>query len=190
MSKLTVKDVNEDLNMLLSCFGEQSRDIPSFGDIASKSVLVPLVSVCASIIGVVFFYASGLIRHPDTVDNFGVFFFNEGWYPVAASAVVGLLFFAMCYTNLTLYVTIPQEVREKSVLVQHMVKLVRKSVMTFFILIGLAACFTALEPALIFAIPVGTFIFLFVINIVISLEINRLGMGPALEKLSALVKKI
>ena len=72
MSRLSVKDVNKDLNMLLSCFGEQSRDVPSFGDIASKSVLVPLVSVCASIIGVVFFYASGLIRHPDTVDNYGI----------------------------------------------------------------------------------------------------------------------
>lgn len=190
MSGFSVKEVNADISMLFGCLSDPDRRIPSFSDIARKSSLIPIFTTIVSFISVLVYYSSLATRHPDTVEAFSKFFVEEGWYPVGASIVIGFLFFIMSYTNLTLYMTIPFSVREKSLLVKHLTRLVRRVVIIFFVFIGIAAFLTALQPLLSFAIPGAMFVFLFVINLIISLEINRLGMGPVLEKMNKMLSKI
>ncbi|MEA9392707.1 hypothetical protein SJI19_19565 [Acerihabitans sp. TG2] len=190
MSELSVRGVNEDLSLLVNSLSDSDKLIPSFVEIAKRSMVIPCFSIALSFIGVVNFYLSLMAERAISLSNFRVFFWEEGWYPVAASVVVGLLFFIMSYTNLTLYMTIPSDIRNKSLVMKHIRGLIKKTILIFISLICLVTVFTGVVPALTFAVPGITFVFLFAINIVVSVEVNRLGMGPMMEKISKLIKKI
>lgn len=190
MSELSVKDVNADLSLLVDRFINSDRMIPSFSEIAKRGLFVPFISVVLSLISVVLFYFTLMAERTISLPGFRDFFMEEGWYPIAATLFTGFCFFVMSYTNLMLYVAIPNDARNKSIVIRHLKGIIKKTVSCFIVLVSLSAFLTAFEPVFAFVIPGLMFMFVFVINIVVSAEINRLGMGFAIEKIGKLIKKI
>jgi hypothetical protein len=85
---------------------------------------------------------------------------------------------------------VPKNVREKSVILLHLKKIVQRTVSVFAFLMFFAALASSYVSWAVLAIPVLMMVLFFSVNIIVSSEINRLGAGIALEKVSSLLKKI
>lgn len=189
MSNLTAADVDEDVTMLIDSFSVQQRSIPTPGMLMSRSVAIPVFSLIFSLISTAIFYMS-TDKDTASVSGFFDFFMSEGWYLVAATIVVGVLFSLMAYSNLLTYMAVPEEARKKSLIIRHLKNVTRKTVIFFCSLIIVSCILSGLSPWFTIAIPALTLTLFIVVNAVIGMEINRLGIGLVMDKLSALVKKI
>jgi len=189
MSNLTAESVNADIAFLTDSFQSGHRHIPSFSNILKKSATIPLISLVLSLISTIttYFFTS---YSATSVAGYIEFLFNEGWVIVGATAVVGLIFTLLMYNNFLTYMAVPNEIRGKSLVINHLKSVARRTVIFFLFLMVVSSLLAALTPWFAGAIPLLLFIMMFVVNLVVGAEINRLGAGLALEKISKLINKI
>ncbi|MBD8109352.1 hypothetical protein [Erwinia persicina] len=189
MNNLTAADVDADITMLMDSFNIHKRSIPSLGLLMRRSAVVPCFSLFFSAISTVIFYLS-TDNSAASISGFFDFFMSEGWYLVAATLAVGLFFSFMTYNTLLTYMAFPAETREKSIIFRHLMSITRKTVFIFFGLIVVSCILSGLSPWFTVAIPALTLALFIVVNVIVGLEISRLGIGAFLQKMSALIKKI
>jgi len=189
MTNLTAAQVEADVDRLMGSLGANQREIPSATSLMKRSSALPLFSAALSILSTLIFYLS-FNREDTSMEGFLNFFVSEGWYLLAITVGIGLFVFLMTYNNQLTYLSLPSSIRNESLIVSHLGKIVRKSVITFCLLMimscllsGISVWFAIAVPALLLALFVIT-------SILVSAEINRLGAGLALEKISNLIKKI
>lgn len=189
MSNLTAIQINEDLDLLYNNLAASKRQIPAATTLISRSLVFPLFSVLLSFLSIAVFYVSTDGKNM-SISGAVDFFTSEGWYFVLATAVVGLVITLFVYNNQILYMSVPESVREKSLILKHLSKVLRKSVLISALLMTVCVFLSAFSGWFVFAIPVLTLVLFFAINMILSAEISRLGAGVALEKISDLIKKI
>ena len=191
MSNFTRAEIDADIAMLTNNFSSGMRIIPSNSDLFKKCLFIPLISFLLSCVSTLTFYLVSSMKYKYAYsDGYINFLTSEGWVLLVPTAIVGLLFAFMTYNNLIMYMAVPEDIRRKSVILIHLRKLVRRTVALFLILMIFSALLSGLIPWLAFAIPALLFVLLFAISLVVGSEINRLGAGLALEKISKLLKKI
>jgi len=189
MGNFTAAQVEADVSLLMNCLESNQRQIPSATALMKRSAAIPFFSAVLSILSSVVFYVS-LYKEDSSIDGFMSFFFSEGWYLLAITAGVGLLVFLMTYNNQLAYMSLPSEVRTKSLIVSHLAKIVRKSVGLFCGLMIISSVLSGVSVWFAIAVPALLLSQFVVASILVSAEINRLGAGLALEKISNLIKKI
>jgi ABC-type multidrug transport system permease subunit len=191
MSNFTRAEIDADIAMLTNNFSSGMRIIPSNSDLFKKCLFIPLISFLLSCVSTLTFYLVSSMKYKYAYsDGYINFLTSEGWVLLVPTAIVGLLFAFMTYNNLIMYMAVPEDIRRKSVILIHLRKLVKRTVALFLILMIFSALLSGLIPWLAFAIPALLFVLLFAISLVVGSEINRLGAGLALEKISKLLKKI
>lgn len=189
MNTITVADVNADVSMLMGSFSEEARVIPSSAALFKISTAVPLIAFVLSIFSDIIGYIS-LDRSESSLNGLYNYFLSDGWAVLVPTAIIGLLFTFMTYNNLMMYMAVPEAARRQSVILSHLKKIVKRTVKLFLALMIIATVFSSVINWLAFAIPLLLFILLFAVNLVVGAEINRLGAGIALEKISKLINKI
>ncbi|TPG56811.1 hypothetical protein [Ewingella americana] len=189
MGNLTAAQIEADVNFLINGLDTEHRQIPSPTELMKRSAAIPFFSVLLSILSTVIFYAS-FDKDDASIKGFIIFLISEGWYLLAITAAVGLLVFLMTYNNQLTYMSLPLEVRSNSLLVSHLAKIVRKSIITFCTLMIISCLLSGLSAWFAIAVPVLLLSLFIVSSILVSFEINRLGAGLALEKISKLIKNI
>jgi len=189
MANLTMADVDNDVSMLMGSFRSNERHIPSFVRLLKTRASVPLLAITLSILSDINGYLS-LYQKQASISGYYYYFLSDGFAVVVPTIVVGLLFSFMTYNNLMMYMAVPQDVRNKSVILSHIKKIVKRTVTLFLVLMIFSASLAGLTPWFSIAIPALLFVLLFAVNLVVSSEINRLGAGLVLEKISNLIKKI
>ncbi|PKE27593.1 hypothetical protein CWS43_26070 [Rahnella sp. AA] len=189
MGNLTAAQVEADIDLLINGLDSNHRQIPTATELMKRSAVIPFFSVVLSILSTVIFYAS-FNEEDASVNGFIDFLFSEGWYLLAITVVVGLLVFLMTYYNQLTYMSLPLDVRNNSLVVSHLAKIVRKSIITFCTLMIISSLLSGLSAWFAIAVPALLLLLFIVSSILVSSEINRLGAGLALEKISKLIKKI
>lgn len=189
MNTITVAEVNADVSMLMGSFNTEARAIPSSASLFKVSAVVPSIAVLLSILSNVLGYIS-LYKGESSLSGFYDDFLSDGWAVIVPTVIVGLLFSFMTYNNLMMYMAVPDTARRRSVILSHLKKIVKRTVKLFLALMIIATVFSSMINWLAFAIPLLLFILLFAVNLVVGAEINRLGAGIALEKISKLINKI
>lgn len=189
MGNLTVEKVEADVNYLIDSFGSNKRLIPSSSDLLKKTSSIPLLAVVLSLISTVVFYFSSAWNEK-TLAGYMHFLATEGWVVVVPTAIIGLFFILFSYSKIMMYLTFPEDVRSKSILLKHLGKITSRTVSLFVFLMMCSVVLAAISPWFSFAIPALLLSMLFAMGIIIGSEINRLGSGIALEKISNLIKKI
>lgn len=189
MSELTSSAVKKDLSDVLKYFELNSMGIAPHGSLIRLSLIVPMFSISFSVLSVIVVYLSnyGLDGREGGVFRY---FMTDGWALVLPTFITALFFSLMAYNNLMLYLSIPLEVKRSSIVITHLKNVVKRMVISFFIALFIFSLLSWVSPWFAVAIPVMQLVFLFVVNIVVSSEINRLGIGLALEKFSTLINKI
>lgn len=189
MNNLTMANVDADISMLMDGFSSDKRFIPSVSKLLKISTFTPFLAGVLSFISVIAVYFS-VYQERASLKGFWDFFTSEGWVVVAPTVIVGLLFSFMTYTNLMVYMTVPDSLRNKSIILNHLKKVAQRTVTVFLMLMALSALLSGVYSWMAFAIPGLLFILFFAVNLVVGAEINRLGAGLALKKISELINKI
>lgn len=189
MKGFLASDISADLSMVLDGFSQDARIVPSAHEIFKLSALMPAVSLFLSFISLSIVYISGY-KPTLNVNGFMQFFLSDGWVFLAPTVIVGLVFMLMAYNNMTLYLTIPEETRARSLVIEHLKKLVYRTVVFFAFLMLFSTFLSCYSTWFAFGVPALEFALLFAVNIVVGVEINRLGAGLVIEKISNLIKKI
>ncbi|MFT4273127.1 MAG: hypothetical protein QM578_19145 [Pantoea sp.] len=189
MKNFMASDVSADLSMVLEGFSTDKRILPSCLELFKFSALIPSVSLLLSFISSSVVYFSGY-KPLLNLDGFLEYFLSDGWVFLAPTLVVGVIFMLMAYNNMILYLTIPDDVRTRSLVIEHLKKITQRTVGFFVMLMLAATLVSGFSPWFAFSIPALEFILLLAVNMIIGVEINRLGAGLALEKISNLIKKI
>lgn len=189
MMKLTPSVLKDDISNLIESLSLREFEIPSRTVLFKGSFFVPLLSTFASVFGAILIYAKGAISY-GVSDGIISFFISDGWVLVVPTVIGGLLFSVMAYNNLLIYFSLPEDIRLTSVVISHLRNLVVLSLKVFLLALFFLCVMSWYSPWLAVAIPVSQFLFLFVINIFIGSEINRLGIGYGMNKIVGLIKKI
>ncbi|WP_455865473.1 hypothetical protein [Pantoea agglomerans] len=189
MNNLTVSDINADVSMLMESFKSDDRNIPSPVKIFKVSITVPVIALFFSFISILSVYLT-VYTERATLDGFFEYVISEGWAVVVPTVIIGLFILSMTYNNIMMYMSIPKEVRVKSIILSHLRKITKRTVTAFMLLMLIASLLTTFSFWLAFAIPALECVFLFAVSLIVSAEINRLGAGIALEKISKLISKI
>lgn len=189
MNNLTVAEVDADVTMLLDNISSGKRNIPSLTRLLKICIVIPSITLLLSLLSDVVGYLS-LYDGKVSVQGYFDYFSSDGWAVVMPTAIVGMLFAFMTYNNLMMYMTVPDYIRRKSAILTHLKSVAQRTVISFLLLIAACAILAGFSPWFSVAIPVLEFALLFTVNLVVSAEINRLGAGIALEKISKLISKI
>ncbi|MCM2447854.1 MULTISPECIES: hypothetical protein [unclassified Rahnella] len=189
MGNLTVEQVEADVNYLMDSLDSNKRLIPSSSVLLKKVSLIPLLSVVLSFISTVVFYFSAEWNEK-TITGYMHFLATEGWAVVVPTTIIGLFFVLLTYNKLLMYLTLPDDVRNKSIILQHLHKVTSRIISLFIFLMVCSGVLAAMSPWFCFAIPALLLVMMFAMGIVIGSEVSRLGSGMALEKISKLVKNI
>ncbi|MBN7124694.1 hypothetical protein BSU01_23780 [Erwinia billingiae] len=189
MKNFTVAEVEDDLSMIMDNFNSRERYIPSSKYLLKASGLIPLVSILLSFISNIFSYMS-VYSATASLEGFFYDFMTDGWVVVLPTAVIGMFFTFITYNNVLIFMSVPEGVRRKSVVLNHLASVTRRIVILFLMLMLFSAFLSTISPRYSFAIPALELVLLFFVNFIISAEVNRLGAGLALEKISKLINKI
>ncbi|KMV67975.1 hypothetical protein WB66_23245 [bacteria symbiont BFo1 of Frankliniella occidentalis] len=189
MKNLMTADVRADLTMLMERFSAQEMNIPSVSASLKLSAIIPFLAVFLSFVSASAVYFLGY--NPEmSVRGFADYFLSDGWVFVVPTLIVGLVFSFMTYNNVMLYLAIPERVRDRSLVIQHLKKVAKRTIKIFLILMLVATILSGYSSWFAFSITGLLFAQLFIVNLVIGAEINRLGAGIVVEKISNLVSKI
>ena len=189
MANLTAAQVEADVDLLMCCLGANHREIPSAASLSKRSSVLPLFAAVLSVLSTIIFYVA-FYKSDASIAGFLKFFTSEGWYLVAITAGIGLFVFLMTYNNQLTYLSLPSKLRNESLILSHIGRIVRKSVIIFCSLMILSSLLSGVSVWFALAVPALLLMLFVITSILVSAEINRLGAGLALEKISNLIKKI
>ncbi|MCH9300010.1 MULTISPECIES: hypothetical protein [Pantoea] len=189
MKNLTASDISRDLSALMEGFSSGGRLIPSPSRSFKLSAAVPFIATLLSVIGATLVYLTGYHSQAG-LDGILNYFESDGWVFVLPTIVVGAFFTLLTYNKFILYFSIPKDVRENSVVLNHLKKTATKTVVFFITLMIFSTVLSAYSTWFAFSITGLLFALLMIGNLLIGLEINRLGAGVALEKIFIFLKKI
>lgn len=191
MSQFTKAEIDADMAMLTEKIASGGTVIASSSDLLKKSFFIPALSILLSLVNTwTFYYINSLTYKYAYSEDYIDFLMSDGWVVLIPTVVIGVLFSFMAYNNLLIYLTIPDEVRKTSLVVGHLKKIVFRTVIFFLGLMLISVILSSFISWFAFGVPILEFALFFVVNLIVGMEINRLGAGLALEKISSLIKKI
>jgi hypothetical protein len=191
MSQFTKAEIDADMAILTEKLASGHTVIASASDLLKKSFFIPALSILLSLVNTwTFYYINSLKYKYAYAEGYIHFLTTDGLIVVIPTVIVGVIFSIMAYNNLLLYLAIPDDVRKKSLLFIHLRKIVFRTISFFLAFMFLSVILSSFISWFAFGVPVLEFALLFVVNLVVGMEINRLGAGLALEKISTLIKKI
>ncbi|MBK5017675.1 hypothetical protein [Pantoea sp. S62] len=191
MSQFTKAEIDADMAMLTEKLASGHTVIACASDLLKKSFFIPALSILLSLVNTwTFYYINSLKYKYAYSEGYIDFLTTDGLLVVIPTVIVGVIFSIMAYNNLLLYLAIPDDVRKKSLLFSHLRKIVFRTIAFFLAFMFLSVILSSFISWFAFGVPVLEFALLFVVNLVVGMEINRLGAGLALEKISSLIKKI
>ncbi|MGC0797406.1 hypothetical protein WKH24_21935 [Pantoea agglomerans] len=191
MSQFTKAEIDADMTMLTQKIASGSTVIASSSDLLKKAFFIPALSLLLSLVNTWTFYYINSLRYKYAYsEGYIDFLTSDGLMVIIPTVVVGMIFSIMAYNNLLLYLSIPEDVRKKSLLFSHLRKIVFRTVFFFLAMMLVSVILSSFISWFAFGVPALEFAMLFIVNLIIGMEINRLGAGLALEKISNLIKKI
>ncbi|MEN4892601.1 hypothetical protein [Erwinia billingiae] len=191
MSQFTKAEIDADMAMLTEKIASGCTVIASSSDLFKNSFFIPVLSFILSLVNTWTFYYINSLRYKYAYsEGYIDFLTSDGLMVLVPTIVIGLLFSLMAYNNLLLYLSIPDDVRKKSLLLSHLRKVVFCTVIFFLAFMLISVILSSFISWFAFGVPILELALLFVVNLIIGMEINRLGAGMALEKISKLISKI
>jgi hypothetical protein len=189
MNNLTFDKIDADISYLMDGVSTHNNHVPSPFTLLKLSMVVPFASVFFTLISMLTIYV--FYKGDDaTFSGYFSYLLSDGWVVLVPTIVIGMFFSFMAYNNLIMYMSVPKGLREKSIILKHLRIVVYRTAKIFMLLMLAAALVSGFYSRLAFAIPLLEVMTFFGVNIVVSAEINRLGAGIALEKISKLISKI
>ena len=182
-------DIKKDADFIFESLASGERLIPSAFDVIKSSAVFPMS--CLSFYALSLAYIIYSFVPPEDVwinpilHYQGLTLAFGGFTLILAIAIM-----AMLYTPFMLLISIPKEVRIKSLLIQRLTALFRKISEVAIVINGMLAIAAAFIPQLFYAAPFVLLISYLIMQASISSELTRYGIAGAMNKFAKIIKKI
>ncbi|QEM94325.1 hypothetical protein FEI17_27235 (plasmid) [Kosakonia radicincitans] len=188
---VTQADVNNDLRMLIQNIEDDSKPLVNPKSALKISMVWPLSCVLCYVVAMLFIalkfepYIDHFDNQVTVLKEYG-FVFIFGGMSILFSLFIG----AALYGPALAYLTLSKEVRESSIIISQLKKLVIK-LGRFFFLSNLGLAIISLWiPELLVAAPFLIMFSFLIMQGIVSAEATRYGVAPVIGKLTKLAKKI
>lgn len=188
---ITQNDVGNDIKMITDSLSDKNR--PLIAPVAALKIAMLWPGLC--LLGYLSAFVWIISTSVPVYDVYGdpVSIFRDysfGFVFTGLAVVFGLAFGAGLYGPALFYLTIPEVIREQSLIISHMKNLAKK-LGVFFILcnfsLALAACF---YRELMVASPFLLMFSFIIMQGILSAEMTRYGIAPLMKKMVSLARKI
>ncbi|HCM9111357.1 MULTISPECIES: hypothetical protein [Enterobacteriaceae] len=183
---LTFNDVNRDFKAILDGVADANRPVPSTLDALKVASVIPLIGVIFSTIT---FWAvcANLSKQGMSVNLLVDGIISGDAIPIYMSVVIGLAQMIIVLPYVSLYHSIPVEVRNSTALIATFKKGLAKGVFIYVILLlALSlACFK--NEIFLFSIPIIMFLATFVASLIVNLQVTKYGVGALIDKLKKIL---
>jgi hypothetical protein len=190
---ITQNDINNDIKILSDSIADMNRPLVSSGKALKLALFWPGICMLGYAVAVVWMIVTFVPVH-DLVGN-TMYLLDIGGlggnlFVAAIGALFALGFGLGFYGPALMYLTIPEDIRNKSIIITRLKRLAKK-VWTFFLMCHFAlALFSCFYRDAIYGMIPLVFLSFFITQGIISAEIARYGVAPAMEKMVSLVRKI
>lgn len=189
---ITRNQINQDMNMLIGSLQDEDRPIVSPLAAMRLSITWPLLCIAAYSASVLWL-ALNYVPESDAFGNPLTFFSHMGTELdfFAFSFIFGIAISTGLYVPSLVYLSIPASVRNQSIILLNLKRLVKRLAVASLIInmaVAVAAC--TYNEILIGAAPFVLILSFIVMQVVISAEVTRYGIGGMMKKLTTLAKKI
>lgn len=190
---LTQNDINNDIKMLSDSVVDIHRPLVPPGKALKLALLWPGICVLSYTVAVIWMIVT-FVPSPDAYGDPISLLSGDGLGGNLIAAAFGTVFafgfgFGF-YGPALMYLTIPEDVRTKSIIITRIKRIVTK-VWGFFLVCHFAlVLFSCFYRDAIYGMPVLVMLSFFVTQGIISAEIARYGVAPAMEKMVSLARKI
>ncbi|EHV9142496.1 hypothetical protein K1K55_004074 [Salmonella enterica] len=188
---ITQNDVKNDLHMLVGSINDGSKQLAKPIEALKISMLWPLSSVAGYLLSMLWLSITyqSYVNHFDNVvtllDEYG-FAIGFGAISIVFSLFIG---FAL-YGQAIAYLSLGKEARDNSIIIDKLKRLISKlGFLTFFANVLLAVA-TIYIPDLLVGAPLMLMFSFIVMQMIISAEISRYGLGVVLGKINKIVEKL
>ncbi len=187
---MTYDDIDNDLLLISDLLDNRSKKIPSAAKVWGYAGFIPGVCVALNFLTAVGIFIKSHGINEVVSDNFLSFITDYLLSFGGATLVIGIFMMLFIYPNTLLYLSVSDELKEKSVIVSKIVKKIRFFIFLLFAINVIAMVVGFINPYAIFVTPISLVCFLFITMIALSTETARYGLIPMMNKLSAVVRKI
>ncbi|HEY3591473.1 MAG TPA: hypothetical protein VGL07_15650 [Buttiauxella sp.] len=185
---ITRNDINNDIKMLSDSVADMDRPLVSPRKALKLALFWPGICVLGYTVAVVWMIVTFVPSH-----NFGMLSISGlvgNFFVAAIGALFALGFGLGFYGPALMYLTIPEDIRNKSIIITRLKRLAKK-VWTFFLVCHFAlALFSCFYRDAIYGMIPLVFLSFFITQSIISAEIGRYGIAPAMEKMVSLARKV
>jgi len=188
---ITQNDVGNDIKMITNSLSDKNR--PLVAPVAALKIAMLWPGLCllgylAALMWIIITSTPGYDAYGDPVTI--VRDFSIGFVFTGLTVLFGLGIGAGMYGPALLYLTIPESIRNESLIISRMKGLAKK-LGTFFIfcnfMLAVAACF---YRELMVASPFLLMFSFIIMQGILSAEMTRYGVAPLMKKMVALARKI
>lgn len=190
---ITRNDINNDMKILSDSISDMDRPLVSPGKALKLALFWPSICVLGYAVAIVWMIVTFTPMH-DVFGNSIDMLSGRGLGGNLAVAAFGTIFafgfgFGF-YGPALMYLTIPEDVRTKSIIITR-IKRIATKVWGFFLVCHFAlALFSCFYRDAIYGMIPLVFLSFFITQSIISAEIGRYGIAPAMEKMVSLARKI
>jgi len=183
---LTFNDVNRDFKAILDGVADTNRPVPSTLNALKVSSVMPLIGIALSTL------TFGIICSHSNNRDFSVnllveYLLSGGAIPVYISMFVGLVQGLLLLPYISLYHSIPQNIRDNSLLLSSFRKALFKGA-TFYVVALLASCAMSFKNEIfLVSTPIVMMLSIIVTSIVINLQVTKYGVGALIDKLKKIL---
>lgn len=188
---ITQNDVGNDIKLITDSLSDKNR--PLVAPVAALKIAILWPGLCllaylSAFIWVIISYAPVYDAWGDPVSIF--WDFSLGFASIGVTVAFGLAIGAGMYGPALFYLTIPEAVRNQSIIISNMKKLVQKLGL-FFIFCNMSlAVVVCFYRGLIIASPFLLLFSFIIMQGIISAEMTRYGVAPLMKKMVSLARKI
>lgn len=188
---ITQNDVGNDIKMITDSLSDNSRPLVSPVSALKMAMLWPglcFLGYLAAIIWIVSTYTPGYDSYGDSISIFREF--GLGFAFSGGTLVLALILGAGLYAPAVFYLSIPESVRNSSVVIVSLKKTAYRVGGCFIslnLLLAVAACF---YRELMVASPFMLMFSFVIMQGILSAEMTRYGIAPLMKKMASLARKI
>jgi len=188
---ITQNDVGNDIKMITDSLSDKNRPLVAPVAALKISMLWPglcLLAYLSAFAWIIFTSVPVYSNHGDPVSIFWDYSF--GFASIGVTIAFGLAIGAGMYGPALFYLTIPESIRNESLIISRMKNLAKK-LGAFYIfcnfMLAVAACF---YRELIAASPLLLMFSFIIMQGILSAEMTRYGVAPLMKKMVSLARKI
>lgn len=184
---LTFNDINRDFKAILDGVSDTNRPVPSIAKALRVSLTLPLIGIILSTI--TFGAVCAISNHRDFSIGLLIGYILSGEaIPVYMAMVVGAFQGIILLPYVSLFHSIPQNLRENTPLIAHMKRAIFKGI-GLYVSVLFITCFMSFYNAMyLFATPVVMVIAIFVTSFTVNLQGSKFGVGAFINKLKKNLK--